>query len=78
MWRTADPAHSAGRLDSNIHPLAVVMAVSYRIGGEVGRGWDNIAVRWSRTQLWACGEEGKRSNVDNGRPHRLGWAVGYQ
>ena len=30
MWRTADPTHSAGRLDSNIHPLAVVMAVSYR------------------------------------------------
>ena len=45
MWLTVDPIHLAGRLDININPLAVITAVSYRIGGDVGRGWDSIVVR---------------------------------
>ena len=39
LWLTADPTHLAGRLKVNIHPLAVVTAVSNRFGGGVGRGW---------------------------------------
>ena len=34
LWLTADPTHLAGRLKVNIHPLAVVTAVSYRIGDD--------------------------------------------
>ena len=59
-----------------IYFLALVMAVSYLTGGDVGRGWDAIAVRCSRTQLWACGEEQKRSHVEDGRSHPACWAVG--
>ena len=32
LWLTADPTHLAGRLNFNIHPFAVLTAVSYRIG----------------------------------------------
>ena len=35
MWTTVDPTHLAGRLDINIYPLAVVTAVSWRIGDDV-------------------------------------------
>ena len=35
MWMTVDPAHLAGRLNINMHPLAVLTAVSYRIGDDV-------------------------------------------
>ena len=31
---TVDPIHLAGRFDINIHPLAVLTAVSYRIGDD--------------------------------------------
>ena len=51
LWLTGHPTHLAGRSHIVIEPLAVLMAVSYRIGGDVGRGWENIAVRWSETHL---------------------------
>ena len=35
LWSTVDPTHLAGRLDINIHPVAVLTAVSYRFGGGV-------------------------------------------
>ena len=35
LWSTVDPTHLAGRLDINIHPLAVLTAVSYRLGDDV-------------------------------------------
>ena len=35
LWLTGHPTHFAGRLDINIRPLAVVTAVSYRIGDDV-------------------------------------------
>ena len=35
LWSTVDPTHLAGRLDTNIHPLAVLTAVSYRLGDAV-------------------------------------------
>ena len=35
LWSTVDPTHLAGRLDINIHPLAVLTAVSYRLGDGV-------------------------------------------
>ena len=76
MWMVVDPAHLAGRLDIDIHPLAVLTAVSHRIGGGVGVCGGLFSVRWWRTLLWACGEEGKRSHVEDGRSHALGWAVG--
>ena len=38
LWLTADPAHLAGRLNISIHPLAVLTAVSYRIGDGVAVG----------------------------------------
>ena len=38
MWSTVDPTHLAGRLDINIHPLAVLTAVSYRLGDAVAVG----------------------------------------
>ena len=37
LWLTADPTHLAGRLKLNIHPLAVVTAVSHRVGGGVAQ-----------------------------------------
>ena len=76
MWTTADATHLAGRLDINIHSLAVVTAVSCRIGDDVTAFGRFFSVRWLPTQLWACGEEGKRSHVEDGRSHALGWAVG--
>ena len=33
LWLTVDPTQFSGRLDINIHRLAVVTALSYRIGG---------------------------------------------
>ena len=78
MWLTVDPIHLAGRLDINIHPLGAVTAVSCRIGDDVTAFGRFFSVRWWSTQLWACGEEGKRSHVDDGRSHSLGRAVGYQ
>merc|ERR1711965_272828 len=38
MWLTVDPTYLAGRLNINIHPLAVLTAVSYRIGDDVAVG----------------------------------------
>ena len=38
MWMTVDFTHLAGRLDINIHPLAVLTAVSYRLGDDVAVG----------------------------------------
>ena len=38
LWLTVDPTHLAGRLNINIHPLAVVTAVSHRIVGDVDSG----------------------------------------
>ena len=75
MWRTAGPTRLAGRFHRDKFFSALVMAVSYRFGGAVGRGWDTIAVRWSRTQLWARGEEEKRSHVADDRSLPIGGAV---
>ena len=33
LWLTVDPTQFSGRLDINIHRLAVVTALSYRIVG---------------------------------------------
>ena len=38
LWSTVDPTHLAGRLDINIHPLAVLTAVSYRLGDDAAVG----------------------------------------
>ena len=38
LWLTADFTHLAGRLNINIHPWAVVTAVSHRIGDDVAAG----------------------------------------
>ena len=38
LWLTADPTHLAGRLNINIHPLAVLTAVSWRFGDDVAGG----------------------------------------
>jgi hypothetical protein len=38
LWSTVDPTHLAGRLDINIHPLAVLTTVSYRLGDDAAVG----------------------------------------
>ena len=56
MWSTVDPTHLAGRLDINIHPLAVLTAVSYRLGDGVAvvggfvRAWHRCTYR--RRRVW--------------------------
>ena len=55
LWLTADPAHLAGRLNISIHPLAVLTAVSYRIGDDVAVGWRFVHVQsraWTKAR--AC------------------------
>ena len=44
MRRTADSTHLAGRLNINIHPLAVVTAVSHRIGDDAAAGGGCLGV----------------------------------
>ena len=81
MWMALDPTHLAGRLHIAFEPLAVVTAVSHRIGGgvAVGCGWGIFSVRCSPTQLWACGEEEAGIIVRDGRSHPLGcWAVAHR
>ena len=72
LWVTVDPTHLARRLHIAIEPLGVLTAVSHRIGGGVAVGMDKFSLRWSPTQLSACGEEEERSPVDGGRSHPLG------
>ena len=38
LWSTVDATHLAGRLDINIHPLAVLTTVSYRLGDDAAVG----------------------------------------
>ena len=38
LWSAVDPTHLVGRLDINIHPFAVLTAVSYRLGDDVAVG----------------------------------------
>ena len=48
LWLTADPTHLAGRLNINIHPLAVLTAVSCRIGDDVAVGGRVVQSRGPR------------------------------
>ena len=48
LWLTAGPTHLAGRLKINIHPLAVLTAVSYRIGDDVAVGGRFVQSRGPR------------------------------
>jgi len=56
LWLTVDPIHLAGRFDINIHPLAVLTAVSYRLGDGVAvvggfvRAWRRCTYR--RRRVW--------------------------
>ena len=56
LWSTADPIHLAGRFDINIPPLAVLTAVSYRLGDGVAvvggfvRAWRRCTYR--RRRVW--------------------------
>ena len=53
MWLAAGPTHLAGRLNINIHPLAVLTAVSYRIGDDVAVGGRFVQSRaWTKAR--AC------------------------
>jgi hypothetical protein len=56
LWLTAGPTHLAGRLNINMHPLAVLTAVSYRIGDDVAVGWRRFKFVQSRagTKARAC------------------------
>ena len=63
LWLTGHPTHLAGRSHIVIEPLAVLTAVSYRTGGDVGRGWEeNIAVRWSETHFKSRAVVAKRQS----------------
>ena len=50
LWMTADPSHLAGRLKVNIHPLAVVTAVSHRIGDDVAAEGGSQTTRTPQTK----------------------------
>ena len=54
LWITVDPTHLTRRLDIDVNLLAVLTAVSYRIGAFLlwVVAWDlGFSVKWSRTQL---------------------------
>ena len=64
LWSTVDPTHLAGRLDINNCPLAVLTAVSYRLGDDVAVGGRFVrpggprrccrrAVRRESAMLWS-------------------------
>ena len=77
-------------VDGPSHPLGWAVAHRYRalgrahgrfvprIGGDVGRGWENIAVRWSETHLQSRGEEGVWDAVRDWPSHSLGSAVAHR
>ena len=75
LWSTVDPTHLAGRSDINIHPLAVLTAVSYRLGDDVAVGGRFVRSGGPRHCCTACREEGVCDAVVDGRSHPLGWAV---
>ena len=60
LWLTAGPTHLAGRLNINIHPLAVLTAVSYRIGDDVAVGGRFVQSRGPRR---CCGRVVRRESV---------------
>ena len=60
LWLTAGPTHLAGRLNINIHPLAVLTAVSYRIGDGVAVGGRFVQSRGPRR---CCGRVVRRESV---------------
>ena len=69
---TAGPTHLAGRLNINIHPLAVLTAVSYRIGDDVAVGggfgqMHRFGVRFYYGGLAARRSGSRRGAAERGR-----------